>query len=138
MAGDAAAHADALLGLLRAATVPKQLVVFDGAEPDPAPSPPYVVAYINVETTDQSNVTGQSDRVVARIYCHSIGAATGAAARIVADRVRGALLNQRVTVTGRDSGLIRHESSIPPQRDDSTGTPVFDQVDAYRVETWPA
>lgn len=138
MAGDAAAHAAALLGLLRAVTVPNQLVVFDGAEPDPAPAPPYVVAYVNVETTGQSNVTGQSDRVVARIYCHSIGARTGDAARVVSDRVRGALLNKKVTVAGRESGLIRHESSVPPQRDNSTGTPVFDQVDVYRVETWPA
>lgn len=138
MAGDAATHAKALLDLLRAVTTPSALVVFDGAEPDPAPAPPYVVAYVNVETTGQSTVTGQSDRVVARIYCHSIGARTGEAARVVSDRVRGALLNKAVAVAGRTSGLIRHESSVPPQRDDSTGTPVFEQVDTYRVETWPA
>ncbi|WP_432050311.1 hypothetical protein [Verrucosispora sp. NA02020] len=133
------AHADAYLGLLRA--VPG-LVVFDGAVPA-ATRPPYVVVYVVVDDSDGQSpdwgdgLDGTSGVVTARAYCHSVGA-NAAAARIVAGRVREALIDQQPPIAGRSVGMIRKDFSSPPVRDESTGVLVMDQIDVYRLRTNPA
>lgn len=130
-------HADAGLALLRADT---SLVVYAGSVPNPAPNPPYVLVYVDVAWPDGdpgNGADGTSGTCVTRWYCHAIGGNLQAA-RAVATRVRTALLDKRPTITGRACGLIRQEATQPPQRDESTGALVMDQVAVYRLATRPA
>lgn len=126
-------HAAALLGLLDGIPQP----VHDGAVPNPTPPRPYVVAYVTVETLEQTNLTSQSDVTTARIYCHCV-ATSAEGARIVQADVAAALLNARPVVSGRSLGLVRQEQSLPPQRDETTGVVVMDAVSVYRLVTHPA
>lgn len=142
------AHAQAVLDLLDADNAPPPLVVFDGAVPkDPATgksrTPPYVLVYFTVSTpsgempADSTSLDMDSDRVVLRAYCHNVGG-SAQAARIVAGRTRGALLNMTPAISGRTCWPIRHDEGQPAQRDESTGVLVLDQVDVYRLESVPA
>lgn len=142
------AHAQAVLDLLDADNEPPPLVVFDGAVPrDPATgksrTPPYVLVYFTVSTpsgemaADSTSLDMDSDRIVLRAYCHSVGG-NAQAARIVAGRTRAALLNVTPTIAGRTCWPIRHDEGRPAERDESAGTLVLDQVDVYRLESVPA
>lgn len=129
------AHADAILGLLRADL---GLAVHDGHVPDGA-TPPYVLVYI-ADADPQgvsSPLTGESKRHVTRAYCHSVGG-NHIASRAVAQRVRTALLDVTPTVAGRTCWPIRREEGQPAERDETTGTPLIDMVDIYRLESVPA
>ncbi|MFE7869762.1 hypothetical protein ACFUYE_05355 [Micromonospora humida] len=142
------AHARAVLDLLDAVDDNPPLVVYDGAVPKDSTTgkskpPPYVLVYVAVLTpsgempADSTSLDMDSDRVVLRAYCHSVGA-NGQAARMVADRVRAALLGVTPTIAGRDCWPIRHDEGLPADRDESTGLLVMDQVDVYRLESVPA
>jgi hypothetical protein len=128
------AMADAGLNLLRVDAGPPALVVFDG--PIPAGTqPPYVRVYTHIEwpADDPNNaLDGVSGRAVVRWYCHCVGG-NDQAARGVTQRVRAALLDKRPAVTGMVPGMIRHEQSIPPVTDETTGTAVLDAVNVYRL-----
>lgn len=129
------ALADVGLNLLRADLGPPALVVFDGAVPDPTPAPPYVLVYFYVDRPSEhpdNSGDGRSRVFVARWICHCVGA-NAMAARAVAQRVRTQLLDQRVTVPGLASGLIRHDESVPPTRDETTGVLVMDAVEVFRL-----
>ncbi len=131
------AHADAVLGLLSAA--PGSLRVLDGSVPKDV-LPPYVLLYFadaDPELVDSTPMDGQSERFVLRAYVHSVGG-NAAAARVLGDRVRTALLDQVPTVTGRVCWPIRREEGQPPQRDESTGTLVLDRLDPHRFHSVPA
>ena len=133
------AHADAVLAKLRAAVGSPALVVYDGQVPED-PAPAYVVVYLHAETPelpDSRSVQGASERFVVSVYCHCVGGAA-VAARAVAQRVRGALLDVVLIVPGRRCFPVRHADSQPPQRDETTGRLVMDQVDVYRLESVPA
>lgn len=133
------AHADAVLARLRSATGTPALTVLDGVAPA-GQTPPYVLVYLHMEApegADSRSVTGGSSRLVVRVYCHCVGA-NAVAARAVSQRVRGVLLDTVLAVTGRVCWPVRHEESQPPQRDESTGVLVMDQVDVYRLESVPA
>ncbi|MGC5033077.1 hypothetical protein [Micromonospora sp. DT229] len=129
-------HADAYLGLLRATP---RFPVHDGVVPAKT-LPPYVVVYVVVDDSDGQSpewgdgLDGVSGVVTARAYCHSVGG-SAQAARTVAGWVREQLLDKEPTVTGRTAGMIRKDFSSPPVRDESTGTPVMDQIDVYRLRT---
>lgn len=132
-------HAAAMLALLDADNSPPALVVLDGKVPT-GQTLPYVLVYFDdtdPELAESRPLTGDSERHVLRAICHSVGA-NGQAARMVADRVRSALLDVVPTVTGRVCLPIRREDGQPPQRDEQTGTAVFDKVDVYRLESLPA
>lgn len=109
------------------------LRVHDGVVPVGAATP-YALVYTMIERAPApaDRLSGSSTTVTVRWYCHCVGA-TAAAARAVAMRVRVALLDQRPAVAGLNVGLIRHEQSIPPDRDESTGKPVMDSVQVYRL-----
>lgn len=133
------AHADAILARLRSATGSPSLVVYDGQVPE-KPAGAYVVVYLHAETPelpDSRSVQGGSERFVVNIYCHCVGGAA-LAARGIAQRVRGVLLDAVLTVPGRRCWPVRHADSQPPQRDETTGVLVMDQVDTYRLESVPA
>jgi hypothetical protein len=132
-------HAAAVLALLNAVDDVPALVVHDGRVPNGATAP-YVLVYFDdsdPELTDSRPLTGASQRHVLRAICHSVGT-NGQAARMVADRVRTALLDVVPAVIGRTCMPIRREDGQPPQRDEDTGTTVFDKVDVYRLESLPA
>lgn len=137
------AHADAFIALLDADNVDPPLVVFKGGIPknvDPAPNPPYVVVYFadtDPESAESRSLAGRSQRFVQRAYVHCVGG-NATAALAVAQRVRAALLDAVPTITGRQCFPIRREDSQPPRRDESTGQPVQDRVDTYRLESLPA
>lgn len=128
-------HATALLGLLQAHP---HLAgrVHDGAVPDNT-TPPYVLVYLNRLDNGAEDLTHGTARAVVRAYCHCVGS-NADAARIVAGNVREALLDVVPTVAGRTCYPIRNEATNPPQRDESTGAVVLDQVAVYRLESVPA
>lgn len=132
-------HADAILALLDADNALPPLVVYDGRVPDGA-VPPYVLVQTHVEYPKSgagNSLDGQSKTVVARFYCYCVGG-NAIAARAVAQRTRAALLNVRPVIAGRECGLIDEEQSIPPDRDEQTGTLVMTAIRVYRLRTDPA
>jgi hypothetical protein len=138
--------ADAFLALLRAAPGSPSLTVFDGKVGDDAP-PAFAVVYFYVETPDglaapdAVALTADSDVIDARAYVHCVGGEPEAsrAARAVAGRVRGALLNRTLTVPGRTCFPIRWREGSPPQRNEEIpGRVVFDQTDVYGWRSVPA
>ncbi|MFC3504809.1 hypothetical protein ACFOOK_28110 [Micromonospora krabiensis] len=133
------AHADAFLARARTAPGLPQLVVLDGFVPA-GQAMPYLLVYLHAETPelpDSRSVQGASERFVMYAYCHSVGG-SALAARAVSQRGRGVLLDAVLSVAGRRCFPIRHVESPAVQRDESTGTAVFDQVDIYRLESVPA
>lgn len=138
-------HADAFLTLLAAASGSPSLAVYDGRVPD-SPEPAYALVYFFIQTPDGLAApdavpfTYDSDVVDARAYVHCVGAdPQGArAARAVAGRVRSAVLNKTLTLSGRQSFPIRWLEGTPPQRTEEVpGGPVFDQVDVYGWRSVP-
>lgn len=100
-------------------------------------APPYVRVYVHIERPADhhgNKLSGTSDAYVVRWYCHCVGA-NDTSSRAVAMRVRSALLDYRPTITGRDCGLIRMESSVPPQRDESTGVMVIDTLQIFTMSS---
>lgn len=133
------AIANAGLNLLRSDLGPPPLVVCDGKVPA-GTAPPYVQVYFYLDRPidDPGNAQDGRSRVwVGHWICHCVGGGEDAvAARAVAQRVRTALLDVRPTVAGftaAGTGQFRLDSSLPPQRDESTGALVMDAVSTYRL-----
>jgi hypothetical protein len=124
------------LTLLAADLGPPALVVFDGVVPaNTAVNAGYVLVYSYLSRPSEdpdNNLDGRTRVWDQRWILHCVGG-TASAARAVAQRARTALLDVRPTVTGLACGLIRLEESQPPQRDETTGTPVMDAVETYRL-----
>jgi hypothetical protein len=82
-----------------------------------------------------NSVEGLAKSYRVRFYCHCVGR-TAYAATAVGMRVRAALLNVRPVISGRNASLFRDEGDPPaPQRDDSTGTTVFDAIRTFTLLT---
>lgn len=135
-------HAQAFLALVGTDVGPPALVVLDGKVPD-GTLPPYVLVYFaqvtpDAETApDSTDLTFNSDRVELTAWCHSVGT-TQAAARMVASRLRAAVLNRTPGVSGRSCWPTRQVDGQPVQPDETTGPAVFDLVDIYRFASLPA
>jgi hypothetical protein len=130
-------HAQALLALIDADNASPALVWFDGKVPagtDPKVTP-YVVVYFD-SNDPEADFTAAPWLFQMTATCHCVGG-NAQAARMVADRVRTALLGVRPTVAGRSCYPITRESGVPPQRDESTGSLVMDQVDQYVLQSIP-
>lgn len=128
------AHADAILDLLRADT---DLTVHDGAVPKGA-LPPYVLVYLSTTTAKITSQTGEQDWTTTRAYCHCVGA-DAIAARAVAGRVAARLRNVTPNIAGHTPWPIRDDDGgAPPDKDETTGVLVMDQVAVYRLESVPA
>lgn len=119
-------HADAFLALL---TADPNLTVFDGNVPDNT-DPGYVVVWISVDNEESVSLADEQGKPNIRVTTHSV-ADTGTGARIIADRVRSAVHNKRLTIAGRNCWKVRHDYGIPPQPDQSTGRAVIDAVDVW-------
>lgn len=119
--------ATAFLALLGTNT---NLTVIDGDVPV-GQEPPYIVVYTAGGPDEGDNLGLRSNEATVRAYCHSVGE-TAAAARIIAGQAAATIVDQRLTVTGWSCGPIKRELSNPPERDESTGVVVMDQVDVYR------
>lgn len=137
-------HPGAILALLAAAPPASPvLVVYDGLVPMPPavpapPDPPYLLAYFSTTRPDGTSLRMDSDRAVTRAFLHCVGA-DASAARAVAGRAAAALLDVTPTIAGRECFPIRDDNSGgPPQRDETTGVPVMDQVVVYVLESVPA
>jgi hypothetical protein len=128
-------HADVGLDLLRADA---GLVVFDSVVSDPTPDPPrYVLVYPVVEWPRDgvgTAVSATQVTITTTYYCHCVGL-TAASARALAMRVRAALLNVRPVIAGRSCSPIKQREMAPPQRDESTGRAVMDQVGVYEFSS---
>lgn len=132
-------HIDAFLDRLRADVAAPALVVYPNAEGfvPTNPPPPYVRAYFTIERpidAGGNSLAGISATWTTRAYIHSVGT-NEYAATAYAMRVRVALLDFRPTIAGRVCWPIRHEAAQPVQRDEATGTPVFDKSDVYVLKT---
>lgn len=141
------AHATAVLALLAAAPpLPpfEPLTVYDGEVPDPPTGPAdlYCLVYMTLTTPMGTALTNASDRGILQIITHSVSgnAATdgsAASARVVAQRVRAALLDVVPTISARTCFPIRQTDSPPVRRDETAGPKVYDQIDVWRLETVP-
>lgn len=126
-------HAQAVLNLLDAAIT---LPVFDGKVPDgTSPDGGYVLCYFD-SADPEFDFRAQAWQFTLTATCHSVGG-NAQAARQIADLVRTALLGVRPTVAGRDCHPITRDDGSPPQRDESTGSLVMDQVDLYVLRSVP-
>lgn len=127
-----------LVQLASAPPVSPSLTVYDGFVPD-NPAAAYALVYFFVQTPDglaapdAVPLTFDSDVIDVWAYAHCVGGEPQAAraARAVAGRVRAALINQTLTVVGRQCFPIRWREGQPPVRSEETGRVVFDQVDVY-------
>lgn len=137
------AHASWVLDQLRADV---ELTVCDG-KVNQGVVAPYVLVYLFVQTPDgllapdKVKLSGDSDVIDLRAYCHCVGGGVFAAAnaRDVQDRVRAQLLNVRPVIAGRTCFPVRWFDGQPANRNEELpGAPVVDQVDIYRLETVPA
>lgn len=104
---------------------------------------PYVLVYFRLVTPsgeaemDKVSLENVSDVINTTAYCHSIGGSADAALS-VAYRVRAALLGVIPTITGRVCFPVRHDDSVPADRDETTGSDVYDQIDVYSFASMPA
>lgn len=126
-------HAVAVLALLTAS--PNIPAVYDDVVPTSPPSV-YVKVYFQDSPSDGycEDLTMGTVETLYRIIVHCV-AGTASGARIVAGNVRAALLDVIPSVSGRIAWPIRFESSLPPQKDESTGRLVQDQIVTYVLKT---
>jgi hypothetical protein len=129
-------HAAAMLALLTAAvTSPRK--VFDGKVDDGTDprTNPYVLVYFDSSDPEfDKEANAWRFELTATVHC--VGG-NAQAARQMADLTRTAWLAVRPTVSGRSCFPITRETGTPPQRDESTGVLVFDQIDTYTLRSLP-
>ena len=123
-------HAQVFLAALASNT---NLTDFDGKVPDPTPDPPWVLTYVTVSWPRDgigTALTAQQVTVTATATCHCVGL-NAAAARAVGMQVRSSLLNLKPVIAGRICSPVKQDDSQPPDRDESTGRLVMDQVQVF-------
>lgn len=135
------AHTAAFLDRLRADVTPSQLRVLDGFVPS-GQAMPYVLLYTRLwtpastEVPEKVSLEDYSDVIEAYAYCHSVGS-TPASSRITAGRVRVQLLGFVPTIAGRVCYPITHDDGASTDRDEATGSSVFDLIDVYKFTSQP-
>lgn len=137
------AHKKVFLDLLDADDVSPALVVLDGEVPV-GTTAPYVLIYLGFRTPsgaeepDKVSLEAASDVLYATAMCHSV-AGNPHASLGVAGRVRAALRGVRPTIAGRgECSRIGNVDGSPTHRDETTGVPVFDTVDAWEFFSLPS
>jgi hypothetical protein len=106
---------------------------FDGVVPSPTPDPPWVLTYVTVSWPRDgigTALTAQQVTVTATATCHCVGL-NAAAARAVGMQVRSSLLNLKPVIAGRSCTPVKQDESLAPDRDESTGRLVMDQVQVF-------
>lgn len=131
-----------VLARLDADDVPPPLVVLHG-KVQPGQAKPYVLVYFRLVTPsgeaemDKVGFEETSDVITTTAYCHSVGGSPDAALSVAA-RVRAALLGVIPVIADRVCYPVQHSDSVPADRDETTGTDVYDQIDTYSFTTSPA
>jgi hypothetical protein len=122
------------LALLAADPVSPAWPVYDGVVPNDATRPYHLVySLVGYPPEDLDNAGDGRSRVrEVRWIVHSV-ADNAAAARSGAQRARTQLLDASPVIAGLSCGRIRLETSDPPTRDETTGVPVMDAVQTYRL-----
>lgn len=133
------AHQQAGLELLRDNA--NIAAVYDGALPGSVDELelPYVLVYTTVEwpNGDPGNsLDGRSGTCLTTWYVHAVGA-NAVASLAISGQARSSLLDVRPTISGRQCGLIRQESTQPTRRDETLGQVVQDTVTVYTLRTRP-
>jgi len=131
---------DALLALLRGALpatdVHDGYVDADEAAKVIAVHLPYVVFYAGLGDDIDERLGGRNGGTVTDFQTTYVGS-TREQARWAREKARTALSRKRVTVDGRESGLIKRVASSVIRRDDDFtrpgGGPLFYGVDQYEV-----
>lgn len=139
MSGNLAAHADAVLELVR---VPTDIKVFPSptAGPKVVPAgtrPPYLAFAFAAGRLAGPNLAGLSTRFLMRIYVQCVGT-SDAGARVMSDRLSDLLLDVVPTVAGRSCYPIRWESQQPPRQDESASELIVTLTEVYRLESLSA
>ena len=124
-------HAQAVLTLIDNATA---IPVYDGKVPDGA-TVPYVVVYFD-SADPEFDFASQAWQFVLTATVHCVGG-NAQAARQIGDVVRSALLAVRPTVANRSCWPVTRDDGQPPQRDETTGSLLMDQIDLYTVRSVP-
>lgn len=124
--------AEAFLVLLRTDV---ELDVYDGNPPD-LTDPPYVVVWSSIDREESITIQADGAQEGLRWTTHSIGV-SGEAARAVADRVRMAVKNKRLTVAGYSMFKVTHEFGVPPQWSEAPGDRYVDVVDVWTADAVP-
>ena len=130
-------HKTALLTLLAGAGPP----VYDGKLPDSATdvTPPYLLVYTFFAWPDgdpAQSLDGTSGTCVVTQYVHCVGS-NDTAALVVAGLARQVLLDQRPTIPGRTVDMVRHMTSLLPDRDETLRRSVIDHLHVYQLQTRP-
>lgn len=100
-------------------------------------NPPYVRLYVSIDQETYEGLCGTTDTARVRLTTHSVGP-NDDGAWIVQDRVRARLLDVAPTVAGWLCSRIRHDTGVPPDRDESTGREVIDAIDVWTYTATPA
>lgn len=112
------------------------LIVYDGTVP-PGATVPYVVLFPDQGQASSTRFDQVSDQRVFRVQTTSV-ASTVEQARWAAEKVHGALLDAVLTISGRATWPVRHETSRPIERDDDVTPPLMYAVDVWRLQSVPA
>jgi hypothetical protein len=136
---------DGFWALLLAAPGSPTLVAYDSKVDDGA-APPYAKVEFYIQTPnglvapDAISLAGDSAAIDAVAVVHSIGGDPQAAraARAVSGRVRAAVLDKVLLISGRSCFPIEWIDGQPPQRNEEIpGTTVYDQTDVYGWRSVP-
>ena len=132
---------DAAAAVLALLTADTGLKVFDGLVPVDStgkpPSRPYVVVFAPVGHSSVDDLAGRSRALQASIQTTCVGD-SAESCRIVARRVKAALLDIRPVVVARVCYPIRHEDSQPPRADNDVQPPVMYCIDRWSTQSVPA
>lgn len=135
-------HKQAFLDLLDADNAAPPLAWLDGGPVPPGQALFYVLVYFafrtpsGVDEPSKVSLEATSDVLNTTAYCHSVGG-NQHASLAVAGRVRAAVRGITPVIAGRVCAPIGHIDGSPAQRDETTGTPVFDTVDVWQFTSLP-
>lgn len=99
-----------------------------------APVTPYVVVFPDGGLSDREELVVVSDRLEQAVRVTCVGK-TASEVLWAVERVRGAVLDARLTVAGRRAFPVSHESSSALLRDDDVTPPLLYISDVYRLST---
>lgn len=114
-------------------------VVFDSDVPGRLEDRPefYVLVYTDNGTRTAERLTGEQSTARFRHTVMSVGS-TPRQARWVSERVFERALGRRLEVAGRNCTVVRHQSSLPLQKDDDLPGSAWYCVDEFSWESDPA
>jgi hypothetical protein len=111
--------------------LPDPVVVYDAEVPTDPPQA-YCVVYPDPGVRARSALAAISDELSMLVQVTCVGT-TRRQAQDVADRAAGALVDHRLSVSGRQCWPITQEASVPVERDDQTRDPATDRPRFYAV-----